>query len=239
LDPDVPAWNVYKESKHGNICFSQGDRWDWESVPWKLGKDFKAPSCAACHNSLIVTPEEDDVVERTHDFGARLWTRLFGLIYSHPQPKNGDTTTIKNADGLPLPTTFTGVPAAEGLIDKDEQEERRSQMTVLCASCHSTSWVLGHFRKMDNTVAETDRMTLAATQLLLEAWEHKLADKTNPFDEAIEHKWIKQWLFYCNSIRYASAMSGAPDYAAFKLGWWELSANLREMEDWLKVRSGK
>jgi hypothetical protein len=72
-------------------------------------------------------------------------------------------------------------------------------------------------------------MVLAATQLLLEAWDKGLADKSNPFDETIEHKWILQWLFYANSLRYGSAMSG-PDYAAFKNGWWELTKNLHEMK---------
>ena len=35
LEPDVPAWNVYKESKHGNILASLGHDWDWEAVPWQ------------------------------------------------------------------------------------------------------------------------------------------------------------------------------------------------------------
>ena len=61
------------------------------------------------------------------------------------------------------------------------------------------------------------------------AWEAGLADPANPFDEGIEQKWILQWLFYSNSIRYASAMSG-PDYAAFKNGWWNLTKNLQDMK---------
>ena len=89
LEPDVPGWNVYKESKHGNIFFSKYHGWNFESVPWIVGKNFKAPTCATCHNSLLVSPKGKVIVERTHDFGSRLWVRLFGLIYSHPQPKSG------------------------------------------------------------------------------------------------------------------------------------------------------
>ena len=48
------------------------------------------------------------------------------------------------------------------------------------------------------------------------------------FDEANEQKWIREWLFYANSVRYAAAISG-PDYATFKNGWWELTKNLQEM----------
>jgi len=237
LDPDVPAWNVYKESKHGGIYDSKEDEWDFSSVPWTVGQDFKAPTCATCHNSLIVSPNGNVIAERTHDFGARLWVRLFGLIYSHPQPKSGDTTIIRNKDGLPMPTTFINEPATEYLIDKAEQGKRFDTMRNVCKSCHSTQWVNGHFIKLENTLKETNEMTLSATKLMVEAWEKGIEDKANPFDEAIEKLWIKQWLFYSNSIRYASAMTGAPDYAAFKNGWWELSDNLQRMRDMIDIKT--
>jgi hypothetical protein len=236
LDPDVPAWNVYKESKHGNIYASKKQEWNFSNVPWVLGKDFTAPTCATCHNSLIVSPDGEVIAERTHDFGARLWVRLFGLIYSHPQPKSGDTTIIKNKDGLPMPTAFTGELASEYLIDTAEQEKRLNIMKNICKGCHSTQWTNGHFVKLDNTIKETDKMTLSAMNLMVEAWDKGIEDKTNPFDEAIEKLWMKQWLFYANSIRYASAMTGAPDYAAFKNGWWELSDNLQRMRDMIDLK---
>ena len=230
LDPDVPAWNVYRESKHGNIFLSHQDRWNWDQVPWRVGQDFRAPTCATCHNSLVVTPDGDPLIPRTHDFGARLWVRIFGLIHTHPQPRDGRTYLIRNADDLPLPTTFSGQPAAEFLIDSDEQASRRADMQRLCRSCHSIDWIEGHFARLDSTIAETDRMTLTATSLLSGAWESGLANPTNPFDESLEHGWMRQWLFYANSVRYASAMSG-PDYAAFKNGWWKMTNNLRKLHE--------
>jgi hydroxylamine dehydrogenase len=231
LEPDVPGWNVYKESKHGNIFEASYHEWNFTSVPWVLGGDFQVPTCATCHNSLLVKPDGTVIAQRTHDFGARLWVRLFGLPYTHAQPKQGDTTIIKNADGLPLPTTFTGKPASKYLISADEQASRKTVMESVCKGCHSTDWVNGHFAKLDSTIAETDAMTLAATKLLVTAWDLGVADRDNPFDEPLEHEWIKQWLFYGNSVRYASAMTGAPDYAAFKYGWWGLSTNLKLMRD--------
>jgi hypothetical protein len=231
LDPDVPAWNVYNESKHGNIFLSKQSGWNFEAVPWKLGKDFQAPTCSTCHNSLITTADGETIVERTHDFGARLWVRLFGLIYSHPQPQKGDTSIIKNRDGQPLPTAFSGEPASEFLIGLEEQNNRRGIMKGLCNGCHNRDWINGHFTKLDNTIKEADQMTLAATKLITRAWQNRIADPLNPFDEAVEQRWVKQWLFYANSVRFASAMTGAPDYAAFKNGWWELTNNLREMKD--------
>lgn len=235
-EPDVPAYDVYEESKHGNIYSSKGSTWNFNNVPWKVGEDFKTPTCSACHNSLLVSPDGDVIAERTHDFGSRLWVRLFGLIYSHPQPKSGDTTIIRNKDGLPLPTTFTGEPAYEYLIDNQEQEKRLNMMKGICNGCHNIDWINGHFAKLESTIKETDRMILAATNIVSEAWEKGIEDKTNPFDESIEKMWVRQWLFYSNSIRYASAMTGAPDYTAFKNGWWHLTENMQNMKDWLDIK---
>lgn len=233
LEPDVPGWDVYKESKHGNIVFSKDKDINWNAVPWTVGKDFRAPTCATCHNALITAPNGDVLAPRTHDFGARLWVRVFGLVYSHPQPKRGDTSIIKNKDGLPLPTAFTGELATEFLIDKAEQGKRQTVMKGVCSGCHSTAWTSAHFAKMDATLVETDKMTAAATNMLVKAWGDGLADNKNPFDEPIEIKWVKQWLFYANSTRYASAMPGAQDYATFKHGWWDMTTNLAEMQEWL------
>lgn len=238
LEPDVPGYNVYKESKHGNIFESKKQRWNWDNVPWRVGQDFQTPTCASCHNSLLVAPDEEEIVSRTHDFGSRLWMRIFGIIYSHPQPKDGRTYLIKNKDDLPLPTTFTGELASEYLIDEEEQLQRQTKMRQVCQSCHSTSWTDGYFAKFDTTLIESDKMVLAATKLLLWAWDKGLEDQSTPFDQAIEQKWIKQWLFYANSVRYASAMSG-PDYASFKLGWWELTKNLQEMHDLIELKEKK
>jgi hydroxylamine dehydrogenase len=236
LEPDVPAWNVYRESKHGNIYSSKYQQWNFDSVPWVIGKDFNAPTCATCHNSLVVSPDKTVVAERTHNFGARLWVRLFGLIYSHPQPKSGDTTIIKNKDGLPLPVTFAGEPASEYLIDNSEQANRMTVMSGICRNCHGSRWTNSHFTKLDSTIKETNGMTATATNLMAEAWEKGIEDKTNPFDESLEQMWASQWLFYCNSIRYASAMTGAPDYASFKNGWWYLNRNLQHMQNWMEFK---
>lgn len=235
-EPDVPAFEVYSLSKHGNIFSSDNSGWDFKAVPWKMGADFTAPTCAVCHMSLVTKNNGAVVAERSHNFGARLWVRLFGLIYSHPQPKEGDTSIIRNEDGLPLPTTFMGKPASKYLIDPAEQAKRKAVMVSVCRGCHVTDWINGHFEKLDNTLKETDEMTLAATKLMVKAWENGVADNKNPFDEAIEQKWTAQWLFYGNTARYASAMTGAQDYVAFKYGWWGLTTNLEEMREKLEIK---
>jgi len=238
LEPDVPAYNVYKESKHGNIYDSYKSSYNWSEVPWKVGEDFKTPTCASCHNSLITTSDGTVIAERSHDFADRLWVRIFGLIYSHPQPKSGKTFEILNGDGLPMPVTFDNKPATDFLISQDEQNLRKEKMTAVCKSCHSTSWVEHNFKKFDNTLFEADEMVRTSTAIMKEAWQKGLENNNNPFDEQIELLWQRQWLFYGNSLKYASAMMG-PDYAAFKNGWWELSQNLQKMHDLIKLKSMK
>ncbi|MFZ1082807.1 MAG: multiheme c-type cytochrome [Candidatus Kryptoniota bacterium] len=236
LEPDVPAWEVYSESKHGNIFLSKGGDWNMTDVPWVVGKDFQAPTCASCHNSLLVSEDGTVIAQRNHDFGSRLWVRLFGLIYSHPQPKSGNTTIIRNQDGVPLPTTFDGRIASSYLIDSTQQANRQGAMETICESCHSTPWVRGHFDELDTMILETDGMTKAATEIVEKAWHDGVEDPVNPFDESIEKMWVEQWLFYANTMRYSAAMTGAPDYQAFKHGWWDMQKNLQEMKDMLDLK---
>ena len=228
LEPDVPAYNVYKESKHGTIYDNFEKKMNFSSVPWVAGKDFTAPTCATCHNSLITDADNNIIAERTHDFGSRLWVRIFGLPYAHPQPVKGSTYEILNAENQPLPTTFAHVPASGFLIDEKEMENRKNIMGKVCKSCHGTSWVNAHFTNLDSTVFNTNLMTETATGLVSLAWKNKMADPANPFDEPIEQLWVKSWLLYSNSIRHATAMSG-PDYAGFKNGWYDLSNTLQQM----------
>jgi len=236
LEPDVPAWEVYSESKHGNIFLSKGLEWDMTDVPWVIGKDFQAPTCASCHNSLLVSEDGTVVAQRNHDFGSRLWVRLFGLIYSHPQPNSGNTTVIKNQDNLPLPTTFNGRIASSYLIDSTQQASRLEVMETTCKSCHSTPWVQGHFAELDTVIHETDGITQAATAIVQKAWYDGVENPANPFDESIEKMWIEQWLFYANTMRYSAAMTGAPDYQAFNHGWWNMQENLQQMKDMLDIK---
>ena len=237
--PDVPAFAVYMVSKHGNLFAAHSGEWTFDSVPWVIGDDLTAPTCATCHVSLSVTPGGDVVAERTHQMNDRLESRLFGLIYAHPRPRSPDTTIIKNRAGLPMPTELTGEAVAEFVIDKAEQAKRRKALEAVCLACHSTGWVEGHFTRLENTIQTTNEMTQTATQVMLAAWEKGaakgLAENDSLFNEALEKKWVEQWLFFANSTRFASAMMGA-DYGVFANGRWYMSKNLQEMLDWLRMK---
>jgi hypothetical protein len=240
--PDVPAYKIYSVSKHGNIYSAMGNSktWDFKAVPWTVGEDFSAPTCATCHVSLVVSKQGDVVAERTHQMSDRISWRIMGLIYAHPRAKSPDTTIIINKAGLPLPTELTGEPVVEYLIDSNEQEKRRKTMQKVCLSCHSRSWVNGQFARFENAIKTTNEMTLTATKILLSAWQKGLAKglahKDSIFNEAIEKKWVEQWLFYANTTRYASAMIGA-DYGVFANGRWYMSKNIQEMIDWLEFKT--
>lgn len=239
--PDVPAAPVYEVSKHGNLYHSLAGEWDFDAVPWRPGTDFTAPTCAACHASLLTNAEGEILAPRTHRMNDRLDTRLFGLVYAHAHPAAADTTPIRSADGLSLPTALSGAPASAFLIDADEQARRRGAMKAVCAACHATSWTDGHFAKLDRAVTTSNAMVRTATDLVREAWDKGLA--TGPagggsaFDEPVEILWTEGWLFHANSVRFSSAMGGA-DYGVFASGRFHLARTVRDMAEWLERAAG-
>lgn len=239
--PDVSAYKVYDVSKHGNMFRAMGRDWNLQALPWTVGKDFGAPTCAACHVSLLVDAEGAVLAKRSHRMNDRLWWRLIGLIYSHPHPKDPDTSKIRNANGMPLATTLDGKPAAKFLIGEKEQAARRGTMAKICLGCHSKQWVDGQFQRLEASIKSADAMVLASTRILQDAWQAGLAlgpGKGSLFDEYIEQLWIEQWLLYANSVRLASAMIGA-DMGVFENGRWNMAKNVQQMHDWLKARQGK
>lgn len=237
VGPDVPAFKVYEASKHGNIFAAMNSSWDFTAVPWTIGKDFTAPTCAACHVSLLVNTDDQVVVERSHQMNDRLPWRIFGLIYAHPHPQKPDTTAIRNKDELPLPTDFAGGFAPTHLIDEKERDARRQAMQAACLNCHDSSWVRGHWQRFEHSIRETNAQTRTATRIMESIWQSGFADKKDsPFNEAIEKKWSNIWLFYANTIRFASAMGGGGDYGVFADGRYHLSETLPELNDWLEMR---
>ena len=240
VGPDAPANKVYEASKHGNVFSSKQAEWNFRNVPWAIGKDFSAPTCAACHISLLIDAEGKAVVQRTHEVKNRLPWRIFGLIYAHPHPKEADLTPIRNKHGLPLPTDFESGFATKFLLNPQERTAAAQEMQSSCLQCHAKSWVEGHWARFLNTIEQTNGSTLAGTQIMQEIWKRGLAAGPgkggNPFDEFSEKLWSDTWLFYANSIRYTSAMGGGGDYGVFADGRYHLMKSVRELDDWLEAR---
>jgi hypothetical protein len=240
VGPDVPASKVYASSKHGNIFSAMQHKWDFSAEPWTIGKDFSAPTCAACHISKLISTDGMVVAERTHRMSDRIPWRIFGLIYAHPHPKEPDTTQIRNQQNYPLPTDLDGGFAEDFLISKEEMEKRKTTMQGICLSCHDTSWVDGHWSRFENAIAKTNDQTKFATQILMEIWEKGYAGGIptgeSPWDEAVEKKWTDIWLLYANTTRFASAMGGGGDYGVYSDGRYHLTKRIMEMQDWLEMR---
>jgi hypothetical protein len=237
--PDVPAYKIYSVSKHGNLYDSLRDSWDFQAVPWVVGRDFSAPTCAACHASLVVSTEGEVLSRRTHEYGDRIDTRLFGLVYAHPHPASPDTSKLKAPDGLPLPVSLDGRLAESGLIDKEEMAKRRANMQSLCHACHGGGLIRGHFQTLDHTIDDSNALVKASTQMMSQAWQLGLArgpaQGASPFDEYLERTWTEQWLFFANSVRLASAMLGS-DYGVFDRGRWDLTRDMQKMYDHLPIK---
>ncbi len=240
VGPDVPVNKVYESSKHGNLFSTHNQDWEFKAVPWTIGKDFTAPTCAACHVSLVVNTEGDVVAQRSHQMNDRLPWRMFGLVYAHPHPISPDTTVIRNRNGQPLPTDLDGGVATPFLIDAAEMDRRRRTLQAVCLGCHGTSWVNGQWARFENTVRETNAKTLDATRILQRVWAAGLAAgpdrKGSPFDEAIERRWADIWLLYANTTRFASAMGCGGDYGVFANGRYEMNKAIAEMQDWFDLR---
>ncbi len=238
--PDVPASKVFEASKHGNIYASEYKNWDFSKAKWTVGKDFTAPTCAACHLSLLVNAEGKVVADRTHEMKDRLPWRLFGIVYAHPHPRDANTSIIRNGDGLPMPTDFGGGTAGKFLVTPDEALAARKKMQSVCLACHSQSWVDGHWERLLNTIASTNATTLSATQSMLDIWKRGLAVNHekggNPFDEHVERIWTDLWLFYANTVRFASAMGGGGDYGVFADGRYQMRRTLESLKDWASSR---
>ncbi len=89
LGYDHPHIEIYEESKHGNIENAYGSHWNWEHLPWRVGVDFNAPTCATCHMSTIAVEYPNGttkiVVPGTHDLEARLvWDQMH--FFAIPKP---------------------------------------------------------------------------------------------------------------------------------------------------------
>ena len=238
--PDVPVYKIYQVSKHGSIYDARGKGWDFGKVPWIVGQDFEAPTCATCHVSLLTDPEGNVRVQRSHQMVNRIWKRIFGLPYAAPMPNSPDTSIIVNKDGLNMPTAWDGTPAEKYLIGAEEQGTRKAEMRQVCTSCHGSQWADSQLRRLDDVIKVTNQITLASTDILLKSWQSGLArgpgKKDSPFNEDIERMWVKSWLFYSNSIRLSTAMMGA-DYGVFDNGRFWLTHILYKMAEKVRTES--
>jgi hydroxylamine dehydrogenase len=113
-------------------------------------------------------------------------------------------------------------------------------MQATCLACHDNGWVQGHWQRFTNTIHQTNQTVLTLTDIMNEVWTRGyakgLGQGENPFDEAVERRWSDAWLFYANTVRFASAMAGGGDYGVFADGRYQLTRTVAELHEWLAQR---
>ena len=201
MGPDHPHIEIYRESKHGINYYANKDRMNLDSAKWVVGEDyFDAPTCATCHMSAT----KDLPV--THNVGLRLkWNNRPVFV------KEAQETDEKWGHAS---AAVTG-------------EQRRENMTKVCASCHGKNFVDAFYTQYE-----------AQLELYNEKWARpglKLYDKASEvlkavkgseyakFAQKIDYTWFELWHHEGRRVRHAAAMQ-APDYVQWH-GNYDLARN--------------
>ncbi|MCE4617486.1 MAG: alanine-zipper protein, partial [Desulfurococcales archaeon] len=234
LGYDHPHIEIYEESKHGNIYDAEGESWNWSALPWKVGVDFRAPTCAVCHMSTLADPNGTIKVPGTHDLRARLvWDQMH--FFSYPKPKWPDHTQnaiIKGASQLtgsgllqngvafegyqvnvgnaPQPGQF-GFPRLAPVTYTDELAQHRNAMKSVCELCHSSQWTDNYFMVYDQVIVDYNVTAHYAFSLLQQAWSEGIQNNSNKIDEYMEIMWYYIWHHDGRRWRNGAAMMG-PDF---------------------------
>lgn len=207
LGPDHPQIEIYNESKHGTMYHAYGDDWTWrpEDFHWTAGRDYRAPTCAACHMSEAgrETDSPDGaiqqggpdsgpgpLVEKSHDVTQRLAWELQAPL------------TIR-------PSEFGPLPAGT------DWREEREKMRIVCLQCHSEAWTDGHFQNMDSVIEHYNNNYYKPVKEVMDRlYEEELLTEDSYFDEELEWEFYELWHHEGRRARMGAAMM-APDYA-----WW-------------------
>ncbi|WP_156915779.1 multiheme c-type cytochrome [Desulfatirhabdium butyrativorans] len=178
LGPDHPQAEIYAESKHGGIFKTEGNRWNWtpDDGHWMAGRDYRAPTCAACH----ISPAPG--VASSHDVTQRLsWETQAPL-------------TVRPSDFKPFPA------------QTDWQAERRKMETVCmqCHSEQWTREHFTRFDRVVSLYNET--YFLPAQTVMRYLYERGLLTESVMFDEPIEWEYYELWHHEGRRARMGTAM---------------------------------
>ncbi|MCE4625007.1 MAG: multiheme cytochrome [Desulfurococcales archaeon] len=235
LGYDHPHIEIYEHSKHGIIYSTEGERWNWTDLPWRVGVDFRAPTCATCHMSTIADPNGTIVVYGSHDLRSRIvWDTLH--FFTFPKPKWADFTQnaiikggnqlngkgLKQSGVLPEGYQFRvdqapqpgelAFPRIKSVIYTGELKQKRDTMKSVCELCHNSQWVDNYFTTYDQNLIDYNVTANYAFSLLKKAWDEGIQDPSNKIDEYMELMWYYIWHHDGRRWRHGAAMMG-PDYA--------------------------
>ncbi|MDY6952561.1 MAG: multiheme c-type cytochrome [Thermodesulfobacteriota bacterium] len=178
LGPDHPQIEIYNESKHGTIYHAEGDKWNWDpdDKHWKAGRDFRAPTCAACHMS---TASE---IPRTHDVTERLaWETQAPL-------------TVR-------PSEFEPFPAS---TDWTEERGKMKGVCLQCHSRSWTDDHFANFDDVVSNYNEIYFKPIE--KIINDLYGARLLSKERYFDEPLEWEFYELWHHEGRRARMGAAM---------------------------------
>ncbi len=183
LGPDHPQKEIYEESKHGLLFFSNIDKMNLDSPKWIVGEDYSAaPTCATCHMSAT----QNQPV--THDAGMRISWNNRPAVSVRPEVSDAKL-------GLP----GANIP----------WQDRRANMQDVCLNCHNKQWVDNFYIQYDSLVAlYNDKFGRPGKELYALA---KPLLKPVAFSNKIDFTWFEIWHHEGRRARHGASMMG-PDY---------------------------
>ncbi len=184
LGPDHPQKEVYEESKHGILFFSNIDKMNLDSEKWIVGEDYwAAPTCSTCHMSA--TPTQGV----THDVGMRISWNNRPVISIRPE----------------IADAKMGLPGADV-----PWQVRRSNMQDVCLNCHNENWVDNFYIQYDGLI-ELYNEKFAKPGLRLYNLAKPLRKNQVKFGNKLDFVWFEIWHHEGRRARHGAAMM-APDY---------------------------
>jgi cytochrome c553 len=210
VGPDHPQIEVYNESKHGIIYRAKVDEMNLESDKWVAGVDYSAaPTCATCHMSA--SPLEP----ATHNVADRIsWT------LRPPISEKINLVRLENGDEFDIVGERPELPnvgdEAKGskVVEVLTWQDRRQKMENVCAACHTSSVIQGHYFQFDNVVDLYNEKFAKPIAAIMADLKKEGYITAGPFDESIEWIWWEIWHHEGRRARHGASMSG-PDYT-----WW-------------------
>ncbi len=179
LGPDHPDIEIFNNSKHGHIFNAEGDEWNYDASPgaWEPG-DYRAPTCAVCHQSGIGD------LETTHNVSERLKWNLWAKkskIRNSPDP-----LSMLTGDGV----------------------KGRALMESVCSNCHSTTHIKNFFEQADNHIELYNEGYFDVAEKMRKELKEKGLLKKNPWDDEFQKIYYHLWHHEGRRMRQGAAMGG-------------------------------
>lgn len=209
IGPDHPQLEIYNESKHGILYRANVDKMNLNSKSWVAGVDYTAaPTCATCH--MGATKDQ----KNTHDVGERIsWTLRPAISTKLNMIRLANGDEFDQPAGAALPKVGD---AAKGstVTEVLTWEQRRNKMKTVCATCHTSNTVNGHYKQFDDVVDLYNDKYAKPIAAIMKELEDKGYLTHQPMDAKIKWTWFEIWHHEGRRARHGASMNG-PDYT-----WW-------------------